>query len=97
MGTIVVTGSAGGIGIATRRRLEGDGHTVIGVDLHDAEIVADLSTPEGRASMIDEVTTRSGGVLDGVVAGAGIIDAPDDHVVSVNYFGAITTLVGLRP
>ncbi len=97
MGTIALTGSAGGIGSATRACLEADGHTVIGVDLHDAEVIADLSTPEGRASMIDEVTERSGGVLDGLVAGAGIIDAPDDHVVSVNFFGAVTTLVGLRP
>ena len=97
MGTIAITGSAGGIGTATRTRLEADGHTVIGVDLHDAEVIADLSTEDGRAVMIDEVTARSGGVLDGLVAGAGIIDAPDEHVVSVNYFGAVSTMVGLRP
>jgi NAD(P)-dependent dehydrogenase (short-subunit alcohol dehydrogenase family) len=97
MGNIVITGSAGGIGIATRARLEADGHDVVGVDLHDAEVIADLATPEGRAHMIDAVTERTGGVLDGLVAGAGTIDAPDDHVVSVNYFGAVATLVGLRP
>jgi nucleoside-diphosphate-sugar epimerase len=48
MGTIVVTGAAGGIGRATRARLEADGHRVIGVDVRDAEIIADLGTAAGR-------------------------------------------------
>jgi nucleoside-diphosphate-sugar epimerase len=65
MGTIVITGSAGGIGSATRARLERDGHRVIGVDVRDAEVVADLSNAEGRAAMIAAVTEASAGVLDG--------------------------------
>src|SRR4051794_29131008 len=97
MGTIVVTGSAGGIGSATVARLQAKGHDVIGVDVRDAEVVADLSTAKGRAAMVDDVSARSGGRLDGVVAGAGITDKSGDLVVAVNYFGAVATLEGLRP
>ena len=55
MTTIVVTGSAGGIGSEIRRQLEADGATVLGIDLHDAEIVADLGTAAGRRSVAGEV------------------------------------------
>ncbi len=96
MGTIVVTGAAGGIGSATRARLEADGHRVIGVDVRDAEVIADLGTPAGRAAMLDEVERGCRGSLDGLVAGAGIM-GEDPAVVSVNYFGAVATLTGLRP
>lgn len=48
MRTIVVTGSASGIGAATRKRLTSQGARVIGVDLRDAEVQADLSTAKGR-------------------------------------------------
>jgi NAD(P)-dependent dehydrogenase (short-subunit alcohol dehydrogenase family) len=97
MGTIVVTGSAGGIGAAAVARLTGAGHRVIGVDIRDADVLADLSTPEGRTSMIEVVTEASGGVLDGVVAAAGVNGKPGELVVSVNYFGAVATFEGLRP
>ena len=98
MSTIVITGSAGGIGSATRHRLENEGHRVIGVDVRDAEVVADLSTVEGRHEMVAAVTERCGGVLDGLVAGAGIFGADDAGlVVAINYFGALATLEGLRP
>ena len=97
MGTIVITGSAGGIGQATRERLARDGHDVIGVDLRDAEIIADLSTAEGRSTMIDAVAAASGGRIDGLVAGAGITGPDPATVVSVNYFGAVATLAGLSP
>ncbi|MET1000951.1 MAG: NAD-dependent epimerase, partial [Acidimicrobiia bacterium] len=52
MGTIALTGSAGGIGAATRVRLEHDGHRVIGVDVRDAEVIADLASPAGRDAMV---------------------------------------------
>lgn len=97
MGTIAVTGSAGGIGGATRARLEADGHRVIGVDVGDADVVADLSTPAGRAAMVDGVAAACGGALDGVVAGAGIRSDDGPATVAVNYFGAVATLDGLRP
>jgi NAD(P)-dependent dehydrogenase (short-subunit alcohol dehydrogenase family) len=96
MGTIAITGSAGGIGSATRARLEKEGHRVVGVDVRDAEVIADLSTPEGRAAMVDAVTDACDGVLDGLVAGAGIM-GETSTVAAINYFGAIATLEGLRP
>ena len=94
MGTFAITGSSGGIGSATRTRLEAEGHQVIGVDLRDAEVIADLSTTSGRADMIAAVEEMSGGVLDGVVAGAGVSStgANESLVVSLNSFSAIATL-----
>ena len=96
MGTICITGSASGIGAATRRLLEAEGHAVVGVDLRDAEVVADLSTPEGRAAMVAGVEAASGGSLDGLVAAAGVNGGGPALVVSVNYFGSVATLDGLR-
>lgn len=97
MGTIVITGSAGGIGQATRERLARDGHEVIGVDIRDAEVIADLSTSEGRTEMVGAVAAASGGRIDGLVAGAGITGPDPQQVVSINYFGAVATVEGLRP
>lgn len=94
---MVITGAAGGIGAATRARLEGAGHEVIGVDVRDAEVIADLSSPDGRAAMVAEVTELCGGALDGVIAGAGIMGDDLARIVSVNYFGAVATLEGFRP
>jgi NAD(P)-dependent dehydrogenase (short-subunit alcohol dehydrogenase family) len=93
---VAITGSAGGIGAATRARLEKEGQRVIGVDVRDAEVIADLSTPGGRAEMVDAVARQCDGVLDGLVAAAGVM-GEDPVVVSINYFGAIATLDGLRP
>ncbi len=88
------------MGIAIREHLEAKGERVIGIDVRDAEVIADLSTEEGRSEMIEEVGRLCGGTLDGVVAGAGVAnraDIPGDVVTSVNYFGGVATLEGLRP
>ncbi|QXC59582.1 SDR family oxidoreductase [Aquihabitans sp. G128] len=98
MATIAITGSAGGIGRATTERLESDGHRVIGIDVRDADVTADLSTEGGRRAMVREVDERCDGVLDGLVVGAGIQGKDDGAAtVSINYFGAVATLTGLRP
>lgn len=97
MGIHVVTGSASGLGAATAKRLENAGHRVLGVDRHDAEIVADLATTAGRKAAIDTILDRCNGKLEGVVSCAGL--APYDEpaaVTRVNYFGAIAMLDGLR-
>jgi NAD(P)-dependent dehydrogenase (short-subunit alcohol dehydrogenase family) len=94
--TCVVTGSASGIGRATCERLERDGNRIIDVDLHDASITVDLSTAEGRAALVEEVTAASGGTVDAIVANAGVMGDPGP-CVRVNYFGAVATLEGLRP
>jgi NAD(P)-dependent dehydrogenase (short-subunit alcohol dehydrogenase family) len=94
--TIVVTGSASGIGKATRELLLTRGNRVIGVDLHDAEVIADLSSPEGREAMIHAVRRISGGEVDAVISNAGLA-RPEPITGSVNFFGSIATLEGLRP
>ncbi|MGZ4756546.1 MAG: SDR family NAD(P)-dependent oxidoreductase, partial [Acidimicrobiia bacterium] len=98
--TVVVTGSASGMGAATRARLEADGQRVIGVDIRDADIVADLGTAEGREAAIDAVVARTDGVIDGLVTWAGVAgltDTPGSVLASVNYFGSTALLAGLRP
>lgn len=85
------------MGVAIRKRLESGGHRVIGVDQRDAEVVADLATADGRRSMLAEVERLCDGSLDGLVAAAGIQKGPASTILSVNYFGAVATLHGLRP
>lgn len=100
MGVYAVTGSASGIGAATTARLEGQGHRVIGVDLRDAEVEADLSTAAGRQAAIAGITDAAAGSLDGVVPCAGLgpmPDRPGSLIVSVNYFGTVELLEALRP
>jgi NAD(P)-dependent dehydrogenase (short-subunit alcohol dehydrogenase family) len=98
--TVVVTGSASGMGAATRARLEADGQRVIGVDLRDADVVADLSTAEGRQAAIAAVTERSEGAIDGLITWAGLsglTHLAGSLLASVNYFGSVALLDGLRP
>jgi NAD(P)-dependent dehydrogenase (short-subunit alcohol dehydrogenase family) len=94
--TYAVTGAASGIGKATAGLLREAGHTVIGIDIHDADVVADLSDADSRAQMVADVTEKSGGRLDGVLAVAGLAN-DDVPTALVNYFGAVGTLEGLRP
>lgn len=99
MGTYAVTGSASGMGAATAARLTSAGHRVIGVDLHEADVTADLGTEAGRAHAVDEVLAHADGTLDGVAAIAGVGPNMKDAagVVSINYFGPVALLEGLRP
>ena len=94
-----MSGSASGIGAALTSRLRADGHTVIGVDLHDAEVTGDLATESGRARALDAVAALTEHV-HGVVPCAGVagLTGTDPRlVVSLNYFGAIALVTGLRP
>jgi NAD(P)-dependent dehydrogenase (short-subunit alcohol dehydrogenase family) len=98
MAAIALTGSASGIGAATRRRLEAAGHDVIGVDLRDAEVIADLGSPAGRDAAVAAVLERCGGALDGYAGFAGVpatVDPPA-QLVHVSYFGSVAMLEGLR-
>jgi NAD(P)-dependent dehydrogenase (short-subunit alcohol dehydrogenase family) len=94
--TYVITGAGSGIGLATRQLLEAQGHQVIGTDIRNAEVIADLGTPEGRVALVEQVTTKSGGSIDSVLAVAGV-DIAGPATVSINYYGAVATLQGLRP
>jgi NAD(P)-dependent dehydrogenase (short-subunit alcohol dehydrogenase family) len=97
--TYVVSGSASGIGAATSARLAADGHRVIGIDRRDADVEADLSTPEGRADAVRRVRDLAPTGVDGVVPCAGIagLSGVDPALlVSVNYFGAVALVDGLH-
>lgn len=99
MRTYVVSGAASGIGAATTALLREQGHEVVTVDLRDADVTADLSTPEGRAAAVAGVRERAA-VVHGVVPAAGIggfTGTDPALVVSVNYFGAVALVEGLRP
>ncbi|WP_229397977.1 SDR family oxidoreductase [Micromonospora okii] len=99
MGTYAVTGAASGMGRASAERLRRDGHTVVGVDLRDVEVVADLSTTAGRAQAAAEVLERAGHRLDGAVCAAGLGGIPgrDRIVQQVNFFGVVDLLEAWRP
>jgi NAD(P)-dependent dehydrogenase (short-subunit alcohol dehydrogenase family) len=97
--TYVVSGSASGIGAAISQQLLEGGHRVIGVDLRDADVIADLATQSGRDSAVQAVADLTDHV-DGVVpcAGvAGLTDTDSRLVVSLNFFGAVALVTGLRP
>lgn len=91
----VVTGAGSGIGAATTACLRARGDRVIACDLREGDVMADLSTAAGRATLIDGVGRLSQGRIDGVVANAG--GGPVDSMLALNFFGAVATLDGLRP
>ena len=78
------------------RLLLEQGHRVIGVDIANADITVDLGSSDGRARLVDQVKSASGGTVDGVLAVAGLA-SPTAATAGVNYFGTIATLEGLRP
>ncbi|WP_028050796.1 SDR family oxidoreductase [Cellulomonas sp. URHD0024] len=96
MRTVVVTGAASGIGLATKELLESRGERVIGVDLHDSDVVVDLTSADGRRDLVEQARDLSGGTIDAIAAIAGVASS-GAAVVAVNYFGALATLEGLRP
>lgn len=100
MGVYAVTGSFSGMGAAVVTRLREAGHEVITVDVRDADVVADLSTDEGRRLAIEGVRARAH-ALDGMVLAAGIGPGRGRErvrlITQVNYFGVVDLLAGLRP
>jgi NAD(P)-dependent dehydrogenase (short-subunit alcohol dehydrogenase family) len=94
--TYLVTGAASGVGKATAALLRSQGHAVIGADLKDTDISADLSTAEGRTELVTRARELTGGRLDAVIACAGIAHF-DPLTIKVNHFGAVATLEGLHP
>ncbi len=99
MGVYAVTGSASGMEQQAAEKLRAAGHTVIGVDLRDAEVIADLSGPEGRAAAGEQVLALCGGRLDGAVLAAGVGPTPGATrlILQVNYFGVVELLEAWRP
>ncbi|WP_019202313.1 SDR family oxidoreductase [Tsukamurella sp. 1534] len=74
---------------------------MIGVDLTGADVDADLSHAEGRAEAVRGVGELVGsGAVDGFAAFAGLgpgAGRAGSTLVSVNYFGAVDVLAGIRP
>lgn len=88
------------MGRATSAWLRDAGHVVIGVDVRDADVVADLSEHQGREQALSEISALCRGRLDGVATFAGLVgltDRPAHLLASVNYFGTVALLEGLRP
>lgn len=94
--TYVITGAASGIGAATSVLLKERGAKVIGVDIHNSDINADLSSPAGRKSAVKSIIMLSGGSIDGIIPCAGLVH-PIAQTVSVNYFGVTELLTELLP
>ena len=92
---VVVTGAASGIGAAVAAHLRSRGDRVLGVDLKDVEVCADLATPDGRAAAVAAVLDQSGGVVDGLITCAGL-SVPSPVLPRVNYFGTTDLATGLR-
>src|SRR5688572_6949141 len=98
MKTFVVSGAASGIGAATTALLRTQVDRVVTVDVHEAEVVADVSTPVGRQVAVEGVEHVTV-VVHGLVPCAGIAGAAGVDsalVVSVNFFGAVALVRGLQ-
>lgn len=95
---VVVTGGGSGLGASTAVRLRAAGTPVLTVDWRgDVDIVADLSTPDGRSGAISAALEASP-EIGGVVSCAGLSPIHPDaaQIVAVNWFGAVAMLDGLR-
>jgi NAD(P)-dependent dehydrogenase (short-subunit alcohol dehydrogenase family) len=94
-----MTGGATGIGNAIKQQLIAQGHKVTVVDIKDADIVADLSTAEGRQLAVDGIMSAAPDGLDGFVpcAGVGPQVKPASLVGKINYFGALAVTEGVKP
>ena len=98
MGIYAMTGGATGIGAELKRQLLERGHEVISVDIKESDIVADLSTAQGRQAAIDGVRARAPEGLDGFIPCAGLppVAKPLSLIAKVNYFAVVATVEGLR-
>jgi NAD(P)-dependent dehydrogenase (short-subunit alcohol dehydrogenase family) len=98
VGVYVVTGAASGMGRAAVEQLRWEGHRAIGVDLHNADVIADLSTEDGRRHAIEEIYKSAGNRLDGAVlaAGLGPIPGREELIAKVNFLGVVELLEGIH-
>lgn len=98
MKTYVVTGSASGIGAELVRRIKKQSNIVISVDRENADVVADLSTLDGRESAIENVRKLAPQGIDGFIPCAGLgpnFNTPASSILSVNFFAVIEMVNGL--
>ncbi|MEM7412098.1 MAG: SDR family oxidoreductase [Myxococcota bacterium] len=105
MGQYVITGAAQradgrrGIGAAAAAQLREAGHDVWTIDREGADAIADLSTPEERARIVEDLHTRFPDGIDGIAtcaAVAGSRGATAQDLVEVNFFATLDLLEGTR-
>jgi NAD(P)-dependent dehydrogenase (short-subunit alcohol dehydrogenase family) len=98
MGVYAMTGGATGIGAELKCQLIAAGNEVISVDIQAGDIVADLSTGEGRQAAIEGIRARAQEGLDGFIPCAGLppVAKPLSLIAQVNYFAVVATVEGLR-
>jgi len=98
MSTYAMTGGATGIGAAIKQRLRDEGNEVIVVDIKNADIIADLSSKEGRQAAIDAIRETAADGLDGLITCAGLGSNVPNHplITQVNYYGTVELIEGLK-
>lgn len=98
MAIYAMTGGATGIGAELKRQLLQRGDQVISVDIKEGDIIADLSTAQGRQAAIDGIRERAPDGLDGYIPCAGLppVARPLSLIARVNYFAVVETVEGLR-
>lgn len=89
MGIYAVTGGSGGIGGKCVEYLQAHGHSTINIDIKNSDIVADLTSKEGRTAVIDQLHQLAPNGLDGLICCAGVGSECRNlsTIVSLNYFG----------
>ncbi|MBV9994586.1 MAG: SDR family oxidoreductase [Caulobacteraceae bacterium] len=93
----VVTGANSGMGRATAELLRSRGERVIGLDLAQADVAADVATPVGRRGALEAIAALAPDGLDAVIACAGVAIPDGPKVIAVNYFGTVALVSGLWP